>query len=234
MCLEYKPAPSDKGMEMIPGYPSLVSSPAQSGGKGLDSILGILYLCVALPLIIPDDLECVFNLFIFWCGPFLKSLLILLQHCFCFMFWYFLFVCFLFGHEACGILASSLPGIQVTFGPLPHPRALKGEVSTTRPPRKSLTFLNIIFLRGKSFLSMFKWRLWVTLPTPSPVCHLIKRLAAAAKSLQSCPTLCNPIDGSPPGSAVPGILQARTLEWVAISFSNAWNWKGSRSVVSDS
>ena len=45
--------------------------------------------------------------------------------------------------------------------------------------------------------------------------------AAAAKSLQSCPTLCNPIDGSPPGSAVPGILQARTLEWVAISFSNA-------------
>ena len=47
----------------------------------------------------------------------------------------------------------------------------------------------------------------------------------AAKSLQSCPTLCNPIDGSLPGSPVPGILQARTLEWVAISFSNAWKWK---------
>ena len=45
--------------------------------------------------------------------------------------------------------------------------------------------------------------------------------AAAAESLQSCPTLCDPIDGSPPGSPVPGILQARTLEWVAISFSNA-------------
>ena len=45
--------------------------------------------------------------------------------------------------------------------------------------------------------------------------------AAAAKSLQSCPTLCNPIDGGPPGSPVPGILQARTLEWVAISFSNS-------------
>ena len=45
--------------------------------------------------------------------------------------------------------------------------------------------------------------------------------AADAKLLQSCPTLCNPIDGSPPGSLVPGILQARTLEWVAISFSNA-------------
>ena len=48
-----------------------------------------------------------------------------------------------------------------------------------------------------------------------------KGAAAAAKSLQSCPTLCDPIDGSPPGSPVPGILQARTLEWVAISFSNA-------------
>ena len=46
-----------------------------------------------------------------------------------------------------------------------------------------------------------------------------------AKSLQSCPTLCDPVDGSPPGSPVPGILQARTLEWVAISFSNAWKWK---------
>ena len=45
--------------------------------------------------------------------------------------------------------------------------------------------------------------------------------AAAAKSLQSCPSLCDPIDGSPPGSPVPGILQARTVEWVAISFSNA-------------
>ena len=45
--------------------------------------------------------------------------------------------------------------------------------------------------------------------------------AAAAKSLQSCPTLCDPIDGSPPGSSVPGILQARTLEWVASSFSKA-------------
>ena len=49
--------------------------------------------------------------------------------------------------------------------------------------------------------------------------------AAAAKSLQSCPTLCHPIDGSPPGSPVPEILQARTLEWVAISFSTAWKWK---------
>ena len=58
--------------------------------------------------------------------------------------------------------------------------------------------------------------------------------AAAAKLFQLCPTLCDPIDGSPPGSSVPGILQARTLEWVAISFSNAWKWKWSLSVVSDS
>ena len=50
---------------------------------------------------------------------------------------------------------------------------------------------------------------------------LVNQLAAAVKSLQSCPTLCDPIDGSPPGSPVPGILQARILEWVAISFSNA-------------
>ena len=58
-------------------------------------------------------------------------------------------------------------------------------------------------------------------PAPSPIHHV----AASAKSLQSCLTLCDPIDGSPPGSSVPGILQARTLEWAAISFSNAWKWK---------
>ena len=58
---------------------------------------------------------------------------------------------------------------------------------------------------------------------PQGVCYLVA--AAAAKSLQSCLTLCDPIDSSPPGSPVPGILQARTLEWVSISFSNAWKWK---------
>ena len=69
----------------------------------------------------------------------------------------------------------------------------------------------------------------------SPLFHFLSvSTVAAAKSLQSCPTLCDPIDGSPPGSAVPGILQARTLEWVAISFSSACKWKWSRSVVSDS
>ena len=49
--------------------------------------------------------------------------------------------------------------------------------------------------------------------------------AAAAKLLQSCPTPCDPIDGSPLGSPIPGILQARTLQWVAISFSSAWKWR---------
>ena len=53
------------------------------------------------------------------------------------------------------------------------------------------------------------------------MCEVHEFAAAAAKSLQSCPTLCDPIDGSPPGSPVPRLLQARTLEWVAISFSNA-------------
>ena len=57
--------------------------------------------------------------------------------------------------------------------------------------------------------------------SPPSVTTITYAAAAAAKSLQLCPTLCDPIDGSPPGSPVSGILQARTLEWVAISFSNA-------------
>ena len=62
---------------------------------------------------------------------------------------------------------------------------------------------------------------WSGVPLPSPYHRYAAAAAAAAKSLQLCPTLCDPIDGSPPGSPVPGILQARTLEWVAISSSNA-------------
>ena len=80
-------------------------------------------------------------------------------------------------------------------------------------------------VHGVAESDMTEWLNWTDWYMPA---------AAAAKSLQSCPTLCDPIDGSPPGSAVPGILQARTLEWVAIFFSNAWKWKWSRSVVSDS
>ena len=70
--------------------------------------------------------------------------------------------------------------------------------------------------KGKRFRSrMFLNCFW------PKFCPVSKQAAAAAKSLQSCLTLCDPIDGSPPGSTVPGILQARTPEWVAISFSNA-------------
>ena len=70
-----------------------------------------------------------------------------------------------------------------------------------------------------SFLFVSSWSYWY-----SWTFEFIP-LTVTAKSLQSCPTLCDPIDSSPPGSPVPGILHARTLEWVAISFSNAWKWK---------
>ena len=66
---------------------------------------------------------------------------------------------------------------------------------------------------------------FLSLSLPEFLGLLSKQCAAAAKSLQSCATLCNSIDGNPPGSSVPGILQARTLEWLAISFSNAWKGK---------
>ena len=100
------------------------------------------------------------------------------------------------------------------------------------------------FLRSQMwFLSVFLCKWGVFFPTPSGVVQdflfllnflLLKNNDnVSAKSLQSCLTLYNPIEGSPPGSPVPGILQARTLEWVAISFSDAEKWKGSRSVVPD-
>ena len=107
---------------------------------------------------------------------------------------------------------------------------------------------NVYFLKSVKYIILSISRLFQFRLTPTAVAHswapalqLIMTItcfstAAAVKSLHSCPTLCDPIDGSPPGSPVPGILQARTLEWVAISFSDAWKekWKWSRSVVSDS
>ena len=71
----------------------------------------------------------------------------------------------------------------------------------------------------------FFWEYWFYYESPTFLTPSKPAAAAAAKSLQLYPTLCNSIDGSPPGSPVPGILQARTLEWVAISFSNAWKWE---------
>ena len=78
----------------------------------------------------------------------------------------------------------------------------------------------------KKFKSILKW---MTMNTQCiKICGIPLKQAAAvpvAKLLQSCLTLCNPMDGSPPGSPIPGIIQAITLEWVAISSSNAWKWK---------
>ena len=70
-----------------------------------------------------------------------------------------------------------------------------------------------------------EWGSWIHWNQNLNASLLWQVMLCYAKSLQSCPTLCDPIDGSPPGSPVPGILQVRTLEWVAISFSNAWKWK---------
>ena len=83
-------------------------------------------------------------------------------------------------------------------------------------PNLQQALVNLPYLHARWTRSVFQWHEYVAaLFVPSI------GTAAAAKSLQLCPTLCDPIDGSPPGSPVPGILQARTLEWVAISFSNA-------------
>ena len=91
---------------------------------------------------------------------------------------------------------------------------------------QSLFFLFVIY--AAIFKILFHRLVYQTLKTSCcsslSAYYLHYSAAAAAKSLQSCPTLCDPIDGSPPGSPIPGILQARTLEWVAISFSNAWKW----------
>ena len=94
--------------------------------------------------------------------------------------------------------------------------------SIFRPETWSLQ-ISIVTLSRYFFLPLDMYLFYRGLPSFN--FHWVRSAAAAAKSLQSCPTLCDPIDGSPPGSPVPGILQARTLEWVAISFSSAWKWK---------
>ena len=83
----------------------------------------------------------------------------------------------------------------------------------------SKSILDVYFSVSKNHCKYFQGSLsgFIFLPPPTP--QNLSAAAAAAKSLQSCPTLCDPINGSPPGTAVPGVLQARTLEWVAISFS---------------
>ena len=128
---------------------------------------------------------------------------------------------------------------------------LNGPTLTSVTTRKVIALTKWMFISKVMSLLLNMLSMFVIAFLPRNKCHLISGLqspstvilepkkiksvtastfcppaaAAAAKSLQSCLTLCDPIDGSPPGSPVPGILQARTLEWVAISFSNAWKWK---------
>ena len=122
-------------------------------------------------------------------------------------------------------VAPLLQEALVTFShAVPTSACLHQTYQTPQPDSQILwepPFSTVSSLKKKQMqrgFSCFTKQLW-SLVMSSLIDHL------AAKSLQSCPTLCNPTDGSPPGFPVPGILQARTLEWVAIYFSNAWKWK---------
>ena len=120
-------------------------------------------------------------------------------------------LCLTFDHPMnCRLPVSSVPGIfrQEYCSGLPFPTP--GDLP---PETKSMSLKSPALASG----------LFTTDSPGKP----IKSLTAAAKSLQSCLTLCDPIDGSPPGSPVPRVLQARTLEWIAISFSNVWKWSHS-------
>ena len=90
-------------------------------------------------------------------------------------------------------------------------------------PRVTIIFAMEVHSGG--IIQRFSSEPWKDLSSASWSSPSSPYAATAAESLQSCPTLCDPIDGSPPGSPVPGILQAGTLQWVATSFSNAWKWK---------
>ena len=123
--------------------------------------------------------------------------------------------------------------------PSPTPRSCSNScpwVADTIQPSHPLLSPSPAFNNLSQHQGLFHWVLRIRWPKYWSFSFNIEAYTAAAKSLQSCPTLCDPIDSSPPGSPLPGILQARTLEWVAISFSNAWKWKWkwSHSVVSDS
>ena len=121
-------------------------------------------------------------------------------------------------------------------------RSFLGELKTELPYDPAILLLGIYPKKMKTLIwkdiciAMFIAALFTTVKIwKQPKCPLTEEwikvwlsvyaATAAAKLLQLCPTLCDPIDSSPPGSPVPGILQARILEWVAISFSNAWKWK---------
>ena len=115
------------------------------------------------------------------------------------------------------------PGAPV--GLVTHLASFWVSTALTERDQKSFPQSPKFLLCNQCFLPLFAVGVGEMLPRASQVVLVLKNppanAAAAAKSLQSCPTLCDPIDSSPPGSPVPGILQARTLEWVAISFSDA-------------
>ena len=116
----------------------------------------------------------------------------------------------------CSLTGKKLPFLHLACGRAVNYSLWRELQSRTWVLLAGLAHMHICILSSDTFI----WSPFYLDTEQRPSCS-----AAAAKLLQSCPTLCDPIDGSPPGSPVPGILQARTLEWVAISFSNAWKWK---------
>ena len=129
---------------------------------------------------------------------------------------------------------SPTPGVHSNLRLLSrwcHPAILSSVVpfsscSQSLPVSESFPMGQLFAWGGQSTGPVTSWQIdGETVETVADFILGGSKITAAAKSLQSCPTLCDPIDGSPSGSPVPGILQARTLEWVAISFSNAWKWK---------
>ena len=123
--------------------------------------------------------------------------------------------------------------LQYSYLENPHGQSLVGYSPWGRKESDMTEWLSFHLLSIGKICLKTSGKVYACLGTFT-ISHFWNAAAAVAKSLQLCPTLCDPIDSSPPGSPVPGILQARTLEWAAISFSNAWKWKGSCSVMSDS
>ena len=135
------------------------------------------------------------------------------------------------GHEPACSVAQSCPtlcdSMDRSHGVVPLSKEFSGQEYWSGLPCPTPGGLPNLEIKPTSLASpALEGGFFITEPPWKPNCSLcLNAAAAAAKSLQSCPTLCDPTDRSPPGSPVPGILQARTLEWVAISFSNAWKWK---------
>ena len=121
---------------------------------------------------------------------------------------------------ACQVPLSKEFPRQESWRGLPFPSA--GDLPDPGIQPTSLVSPELV---GGFFTTSATWEVHCTLNCHQVLDNSVLLAASAAKSLQSCPTLCNPIDRSPPGSPIPGILQARTPEWVAISFSSAWKWK---------